>query len=394
MESIYNHRKKAEKLIENIKNSNEISLNNKNSMLEFKDDCLSQNIGFARILKCLQILKKVSLMLQKDFICCNTSDIKALLAKIELMETISPRTKTDHRGVIKKFFKWLSFKGPDIDTSWIKTTFKKHNDKLPSELLNEQEVLKMINYANSSRDKAIISSLYESGCRIGEFLKLKIKDLIFDKPGCIFIVHGKTGGRRIRIINSEPYMIDWINRHPDNNNPHAYLWLNNRNNMLGYSAFCKSLRIIARKSKINKKVNPHNFRHARATFLASKFTEQQLKIFFGWTRGSDMASVYVHLSGKDVDDALLNLYGLKQDSQENKANDLKSIVCPVCKTQNQPTNKLCKLCGFPLYAQDILEIQVKESQNNNINQIMNSLFKDKEVLSLIERKIKDMPSCY
>lgn len=33
-------------------------------------------------------------------------------------------------------------------------------------------------------------------------------------------------------------------------------------------------------------------------------TKAQMKIYFGWTQGSDMLGVYVHLSGKDVDDVL------------------------------------------------------------------------------------------
>ena len=30
-----------------------------------------------------------------------------------------------------------------------------------------------------------------------------------------------------------------------------------------------------------------------------------MKEYFGWTQGSDRASIYVHLSGRDVDDTLL-----------------------------------------------------------------------------------------
>lgn len=59
----------------------------------------------------------------------------------------------------------------------------------------------------------------------------------------------------------------------------------------------------ARKTKIRKRCNPHIFRHSRATLLAQHLTEAQLKQVFGWTQSSKMASVYVHLSGRDNDDA-------------------------------------------------------------------------------------------
>ncbi len=31
---------------------------------------------------------------------------------------------------------------------------------------------------------------------------------------------------------------------------------------------------------------------------------------FGWKQGSDMPSIYVHLSSRDVNDAILGVYGL------------------------------------------------------------------------------------
>lgn len=42
-----------------------------------------------------------------------------------------------------------------------------------------------------------------------------------------------------------------------------------------------------------------------------------MKEFFGWVQASNMASIYVHLSGRDVDNALLKVYGI-QNTKENK----------------------------------------------------------------------------
>jgi site-specific recombinase XerD len=307
------------------------------------------------------------------------------------MNNYSPRTKYEYRQTLKKFYKWLRNKDSPEETSWIKLNFKKNNNKLPSELLTEQDITAMVNFAHSTRDKAIIMGLYESGCRIGEFLKIRLRDIVFEKPGCIFIVNGKTGGRRIRVISSEPYLLDWINKHPDKNNPEAYLWVkNNSLKMLEYASFCKVLRMAARRAKVQKKINPHSFRHARATYLASRFTEQQLKVFFGWTRSSDMASVYVHLSGKDVDDALLDTYGIKKDLDENRISSLKPLICFMCNTQNEATNKFCKLCGAVLDEKLKNELLARETQNAEINKVMNVLFRDKDILALVAQKIREI----
>ncbi len=325
MESIHNYEKSLEGITKRIELAEAITQQNKILITKFRNECFANNISLARIVRYMYCLRDLAIWIKKDFDKCNIDDIKSLIALIERMSNYSPRTKYEYRTTIKKFYKWLRQKDSPEEVAWISLNFKKNNDKLPSELLTEQNIMEMVKVSKSSRDRALIISLYESGCRVGEFLKMKMKDLIFEKPGCIFMVNGKTGGRRIRVISSEPYIIDWINKHPDNNNPNAFLWLENKSlDMLQYAAFCKVLRVHAKRAEIKKKVNPHNFRHARATYLANKFTEQQLKVFFGWTRSSDMASVYVHLSGKDVDSALLEAYGIEEASRESKINQAKT----------------------------------------------------------------------
>jgi integrase len=60
-------------------------------------------------------------------------------------------------------------------------------------------------------DKALIASLYETGCRIGELAGLRVH---FDNYGAIIIVNDKTGMRRIRTIFSAPYLSSWLDIHP------------------------------------------------------------------------------------------------------------------------------------------------------------------------------------
>jgi integrase len=61
---------------------------------------------------------------------------------------------------------------------------------------------------------------------------------------------------------------------------------------------------------VNKNIYPHLFRHTRATHLVDKLTEAQMKIYFGWSGRSEVPSVYVHLSGRDVEEAILRMYDI------------------------------------------------------------------------------------
>jgi site-specific recombinase XerD len=73
-----------------------------------------------------------------------------------------------------------------------------------------------------------------------------------------------------------------------------------------------------KKAGLNKRVYTHLLRHTRATELASILTEAQMKELLGWTQSSDMPSVYVHLSGRDVDSAFLKAHGIIPSSEEKE----------------------------------------------------------------------------
>ena len=120
------------------------------------------------------------------------------------------------------------------------------------------------------------------------------------------------------------------------------------------------LKEVARKAGINKAVNPHRFRHSRATHLANKLTEAQMCEFFGWVQGSDMPSTYVHLSGRDVDNAILRIYG--KVSREEVEEELKTKVCLRCGKENSPEAEFCCRCGLPLDERVAMEMERRERE--------------------------------
>ena len=67
----------------------------------------------------------------------------------------------------------------------------------------------------------------DTGCRPHEILKLRIKDIVFKNSGnhqyAEVSVNGKTGSRSISLINSIPYVKDWLDNHPQQGNANAPL---------------------------------------------------------------------------------------------------------------------------------------------------------------------------
>ena len=371
MEDVHFYSRRYEIAIRLLRQSG-ISPRNKELIEKFCNDCFAQGIKAGRVQKYAYILRKVAEWLGKDFEKAAEDDLKRVVAMINT-SSFTEWTKYDYKRSIKKFFRWL---GREELISWLRCSDVK-NRKLPEEILTEEDIKKMIDAARTPRDRAVISVLYESGCRAGEFLSMRIKNVSFDRYGAVIVVHGKTGYRRIRLVSSVPYLAEWMNSHPFRENPEAWLWISLNNfRRLPYNSLRTTLRVIAEKAGVKKKVNPHAFRHARATHLANFLTEAQMKEFFGWVQDSDMASVYVHLSGRDVDRAILSLYGVEMEESKKENEILKPKKCLRCGELNPATNRVCRRCFFPLDEQEEKLLE-KEVRRQMIDEIIETLWNDR-----------------
>lgn len=345
----------------------ETSKINKKQIREFLKRKEFEGIGVVQRLKYIQSIRSLLKFSKKSFNSYIEQDLQNFILSLS---NYKPKTKHIRWYCIKKFFEFL---GKEELYRNLKPRFLKKKTKLPEELLTEKEVNKMIEKAYSIRDKALISALYESGCRIGELLSRKIRHMSFDKFGAVLIVDGKTGARRIRLIQSVPLLANWISNHPKQN-PESFLWisLNNYTTPIKYGIVNKLLKETAQRAKINKNIYPHLFRHSRATHLANKLTEQQLKIYFGWVGGSEMASIYVHLSGRDVDEAILQLNGIQTDT-ENYNNISKQVTCFRCSSLIHSSSKICPKCGMILDPKEAFEM--KDSNDKDFHKFLMEMYK-------------------
>lgn len=388
-EKIYELDKKIESVLRRIKEAN-ISNRNKSLILKFYNHCFSEGLSKLRIEFYLNRLKVLAEDFKKDFDKANKNDIEWLVGKIERKD-YTTWTKHDYKVTIKKFYKWLR-KTEDYpkEVKWITTTVKNEANQLPEELLTREEINKMIKTAKNPRDKALISILYESGCRIGELLGLKIKNVSFDKYGAKLIVNGKTGMRRVRLISSVHYLTEWLENHPYSENPESPLWItlatNNRGNLLKYRRVSEILKTIAKEVGIRKKIYPHLFRHSRATYLANHLTEAQMCEYFGWVQGSDMPGTYVHLSGRDVDKALLKMQGIIEEERKDNI-----IICPRCRNENLERFKFCRECGMPLTIDIALKQEEERSKYDKImSKLLEQYIKDPEFKKKAIKIIKEL----
>lgn len=190
---------------------------------------------------------------------------------------------------------------------------RKNEIRIPLRLLTEEDISRLISAAKNDEIKAIIGFMWASGARIGEVLNIKKDDMLFDENGCVVRIEGKTGCRRIRVIdNFEALASVWGLRKQG-----EYLF------HYRYAGFIKQLKLL--KDQLGfVELYPYLFRKSRATSLAEIMPEMPLKKYMGWTVNSDMAKHYLFMDGAGANEILVNKH--KEKTHSNMLDQFRQII--------------------------------------------------------------------
>jgi len=402
----YNFEGQLKSILSRINKDTNISKKNKELILKFHDDLFADDLSKPRVLYYMNRLFIIAKKLGVDFNKAKEPDIKNLLADlvkngytktfkkgeetISIEKQYSKNTINDFRVTLKKFFKWMN--GGEEYPKAVKFIKIKGNNgrKLPEDILLREDIELLLESTGHVRDRALVHILWETGLRVGELLGVKIKEVNFDSKGAVMMVDGKSGQRRTRLITSVNYLSEWLKVHPDRKNREAYLWVNYGNIRNGkrmkYSAVRMMLIRAAEEAGVQKKVSPHSFRHASATYYASYLNSFELNERYGWIQGSKMPGVYIHMNGKQLDDALLRIHGKLPDEEKQK---LDKVACPRCEKEHDVGSKYCSDCGMPLDLKVAMDLENKHEEfEDKIAPIMEVL-KDPEVQKMIAKKMTD-----
>ncbi|MCL4364928.1 tyrosine-type recombinase/integrase [Candidatus Marsarchaeota archaeon] len=382
--------KDYDRLIGRIDADNYILQENKDAIHGYVARSKAQRLNIKTIIKHLYGLEKFLAAMDKHVVLKNATreDVEKAIAKLNGLD-LSNEVRRSINVTIKSFYKQSFGDGEFYPKSvrWLKTSIKRTEKILPEDILSEEDIQKMIGAANNLRDKAIIALLFDAGIRVGELLTIRKKDVeLGSGQSNHIVVNGKTGMRRIPIFFSVPFLAQYLNLVNDLK-PSQSLWWNlkqsNIKGQLDYGGLRKMLKEVADAAGIEKRIYPHLFRHSRASNYANKLTEQQLKAVFGWTGASSMAATYVHLSGRDIDNATLVANGLKPHDSEREVK-LKVRECPTCKMVNGIDAIYCTRCGSAL---DIKTAMDKEKNVKSMKELMIEALKDPKVLDEVSRAL-------
>lgn len=348
---------KIKRAIEIFRKRKDIPDNNKNLILKFVEKQTSEGIGTRRVLKYFVVLPKYAVWLGKNLKETNQDDIVRVMGILETSD-YKNWTKSSYKAVIKTFYRWLY--DDDIPKFIRKIKSNRNNGtKKSSDMLSPGDIKRLLQVCVNERDQCLIAILWDTGARIGELIDLKIKDVVFkENMAYVSIYAPKTSeARTVPIIESVPYITKWIEKHP-NRKDNEYIFVNvgkKSGQVLSHGGVSRILEKIKEKTGITKPCNAHQFRHSRATFMANRLTEAQMCKYFGWTMGSDMPATYVHLSGRDINDAILRMHG--HEVKEERKETLKPVKCLRCDFVSPPHADQCHRCGLPFNIEAQMEFQ-------------------------------------
>jgi integrase len=354
--------------------------------------------------------------INKSFEDMTRDDIIAFLDLYRKNETVDPLhrwigTYNQYRMYICRFFKWLY--SPNVE--YKKRTappiiqnipFLKRREVStykPSDIWTPQDDLLFLKYCPSKRERCYHAMSRDLSCRPIEILRLKIKDIIFKSVGTSqyaeVVVNGKTGRRPIPLINSLPYLKDYLDHdHPMPSNPNAPLICGVSRGLGKHILPIRFAHIYMHfKKKVfphlldspnvppeDKKViidllkkpwNPYIRRHSALTEKSKVLKEHTLRQHAGWSARSQMHLKYLHYFGNESSESLLEAYGLVDHGIQ--IDQLKPKNCTNCNEPNKPDSRFCAKCrmilSYDAWEETIGEQKKKDSEIQELRDDMNKI---------------------
>ena len=173
--------------------------------------------------------------------------------------------------------------------------------------LSEEEVDKLLDTPDITspsglRDKAMLETMYASGLRVSELLKLEKGQINLTKG--IITVFGK--GAKERKVPISDYAVEYVKkyinevRNKSENKASKYLFLNRQGQPISRVYFFKQVKKYSELAGITTQVSPHTLRHSFATHLLNHGA--QLRIVQGMLGHTNIATtqIYTHVSSEKL----------------------------------------------------------------------------------------------
>ena len=273
--------------------------------------------------------------------CFNRDVIEDWLTWLSSKRNNGKRTRDQRLAIIKSLLKYLKSKdrklvGNYLNSCEIRSISHGRGKKVEG---ISKEAMKAFFAAidcttrTGKRDYALFTFMYDTGCRIGEELNIKVKDLYLDVKTPYVIVNGKGNKKRPLILSEKTvhiislYIKMFFGSKP---NPEGYLFYSNHGGIfrqMSEDAVNERLYILSEKanrscSKVPVHMHCHQIRHSSAShWLQDDINIAQISRYLGH-ESLETTRNYLGISREELEQALAKREDLIDD-QKKKYNGVK-----------------------------------------------------------------------
>jgi integrase len=335
----------------------------------------SRDTSYIRRLRLFRTLMIAAYILDKDFQVAEREDIDNLVAMANDINH-SPKSKKDFNIDIKFLWKQLfpekDEKGRIADNlapyavRHLSGKMDKSREKLRGDKFSLEEFERLISaLGDDPRMQCLLTVTLESLSRPQELLGRRIRDLeMFDNYAKIYISeHGKEGVGFLRVIESYPYLVRWMNVHPLRKDPDAHLFVNtgrtNRNKQFKPFAANKIIRERCQKIGLRKPITLYSLKRNGVTLMRlSGKSDLEIQHTARWTTTKQIHTY--DMSGQE-ESFKIELIKRGKIKAEAKYTEFQVTVkkCLFCNTENGMADSYCSKCQRPL-DREAIEKEAKE----------------------------------
>jgi len=168
----------------------------------------------------------------------------------------------------------------------------KKEKRLPV-VLSKAEVLDIINKTKNIKHRCVLELLYGSGLRVKELVKLRMRDIDFDR-GQILVVQSKGAKDRYTMLPGK--LVEVLKHQQRLKQLNDFLFTGRLNNRLTTGTIRKVVFQAAERACIGKNVTPHTLRHSFATHLLEGGTDiRYIQELLGHAK-LETTQIYTHVA--------------------------------------------------------------------------------------------------
>jgi len=216
--------------------------------------------------------------------------------QLALVETKRVSRSYQNQSINALKFYWEKVLGHD--RQYFEISRPKKVEKLPT-VLSIEEVQRILKATTYLKHKAMLTTLYSAGLRMGELLSLRLGDIDSDAMR-IWVREGKGVKDRLTILS--PMLLKLLRVYFTNFKPKVYLFEGPDGKPYSGGSVRKVLQRAVKKAGIQRVVRPHTLRHSFATHLLENGTNlRYIQTLLGHT-SAKTTEIYTHVSAKKLEE--------------------------------------------------------------------------------------------